>query len=90
MAFAFKLNPKQAVEQKARSLFGRNCKVKIMGCRPSPVDAAKLCVPSGTYYVEVYIDGQSCGSAYHFNWRKAYPLLNAELQKAFDKSKEQV
>jgi outer membrane usher protein FimD/PapC len=90
MAFAFKLNPKQAVEQKARSLFGRDAKVKIMGCRPTPQQAADLSVPSGTYYVEVLVNGNFVGSAYHFNWRKAYPLLNDEMQKYFDKSKAQV
>lgn len=75
------------MEQKARALFGRDVKVKVNGFRPTPLEAKSLSVPSGTYYVTVTVDGQCLGTAYHFNWRKAYPLLNAELQKAFDKRK---
>lgn len=90
MAFAFRLNPKQAVEQKARSLFGRDAKIKVLGRRLTPLESKAMGVPSASYAVEVLVNTKSCGIAYHRNWRKAYPLLNIELEKAYEASLTQV
>lgn len=86
MFYSFKPNPKQAVENKAKKLFGRDAKVKVLGTRPSPLECKNLSIPEGHYYVECFVNGQATGSAHLKDWRKAYVALVAEVEKAYERS----
>lgn len=85
-AYGFKPNPKQLVYNKVKALYGRECSVVINGSRPSPLDAKKLTLPTGTYYVEVFVNGQFIACTHHSDWRKAYKLLVVEVEKAYEAS----
>jgi len=82
--YGWKLNPKAQVVAKAQRLFGKACKVTVVGSRPSPLDCKRFGLPQGTYLVEVSIDGTRTGQAHHRNWRKAYSLLVIEVEKMFE------
>lgn len=82
--YGFKPNPKQLVESKAKRLFGRDAKVKVLGSRPSPLECKSLAIPQGHYYVECFVNGQAAGTAHLKDWRKAYGLLVIEVEKAYE------
>ena len=81
--YAFKLNPKQAVEQKVRALWGKEVKCRITGNRPTLLECKATGQMQGHYYVEANVCGQLMASAHHRNWRMAYKMLLPELEKTF-------
>jgi len=86
MYYAFKINPKQLVVDKAKNLFGKTVKVSVTGRRPSGDECKALCIPVGTYLVDCLVDSKPIARANAKNWRTAYKLLVIEVEKAFEKS----
>lgn len=82
--YGFKPNPKQLVINKAKRLFGEGAKVEVTGTRPSPLDAKRMSLPQGVYYVECFVNEQLIATAHTKNWRKAYNLLTVAVEKAFE------
>lgn len=88
--YGFKINPKQQVVDKAKSLFGRDSKVKVTGNRPTPLECKSLGLPEGTYHVECFVNDKLIANAHMRNWRKAYGLLRVAVETAFEKTLYQV
>lgn len=82
--YGFKPNPKQQVINKAKRLFGNDAKVDVTGTRPSPLDCKRMSLPQGVYYVECFVNDQCIATANTKNWRKAYGLLVAAVERAYE------
>lgn len=79
----FKPNPKAQVSLTFDKLFGRGVSHSVTGARLTPLQCKAHGYPRDTYLTELFVDGQLVATARNHDWRRAYKLLKAEVEKLY-------
>lgn len=86
----FKPNPKAQAEHKFIELFGSGHDYSVTGNRLTPAACKSQGFPTGTYYVEFFVNDKLLASAHHRDWRTAYRLLQVEIEKVYSEGRDLV
>jgi hypothetical protein len=73
------------VEQKARDLWGADCKVEVKAEQVRGLKrATELHLPNGVYRVVCLVNGEEKATAWHLKRTRAFRGLLGELEKKFE------
>jgi asparagine N-glycosylation enzyme membrane subunit Stt3 len=75
--------PKERVIRKFEELFDNKHEIDVIGHRFNGLEAKQANVPRGRFVTQLFVDGKSIASSGHSDWRKAYRLLEIEVEKLF-------